>query len=83
MLLGLFDGGRASGIHPSSNWRKNFLVTYAFVAKGILCQSFAEAFEHAIVIDNQTEVLARINPVGPSDGLHECVGFHRLVYIQG
>ena len=54
----------------------------AVVAERILRQRRAQARQHAVVIDDQAEILAGIDPVRPRDGLHQRVRLHRLVDVQ-
>ena len=69
-LYALLDGGH------------DLLAAIAFIAEGILGQGLAQALEHAVVVDDQAEVLARVAPVGAGDGLHQGMGLHRLVDIK-
>ena len=45
-------------------------------------QRLAQALQHAVVVDDQAEILAWIDTVRPGDGLHQRVGLHRLVDVE-
>ena len=42
----------------------------------------SQAFDHAVVIDDQSMLLAAANPINAGDGLHQGMALHRLVQIQ-
>src|SRR5262249_1069960 len=44
---------------------------------------FAQALEHAVVVHDHAAVLARINAIGASNGLHEGMRLHRLIDVEG
>jgi hypothetical protein len=51
--------------------RDDLLFAVAVIAERIMRQRRAEARQHAVVIDDQAEILARIDAVRPRDGLHQ------------
>ena len=46
------------------------------------CQRLAQRREDAAVVHDQAVVLALVDPVGAGDGLHQGVGFLRLVQVE-
>src|SRR4030095_10875381 len=84
MVLRCLDG-LYQRLHECLDRSDEFAVvtTVTVVAKGILRQRFAQALEHAVVVHDHTAVLAGINAIGASNGLHESVRLHRLVNIEG
>ena len=81
MRLGCLDGFEQS-LHPLLDRRDDLLAARTVVAERILRQRRAQARQHAVVIDDQAEILAGINPVRPRDGLHQRVCLHRLVDVE-
>ena len=81
MRLGRLDGFEER-LHPLLDRRDDFLAARAVVAERVLRQRRAQARQHAVVIDDQAEILAGIDPVRPRDGLHQRVRLHRLVDVE-
>ena len=81
MLLGLLDG-REQRLHPLLDRRDDLLAAVAVVAERVLRQRLAQALEHAVVVDDQPEILAGINAVRAGDRLHQRVRLHRLVDVE-
>ncbi len=73
--------GVLQGLHAFLQ-RRHDLLTAAVIAECILGEGLAQALQHAVVVDDQAEVLARKTPVGAGDGLHQGVRPHRLVDVQ-
>jgi hypothetical protein len=69
-------------LHSLLDRRDDFVAAGAVVAKRILRQRRTEARQRAVVIDDQAEILARIHPVCPRDGLHQRVRLHGLVDVK-
>ena len=69
-------------LHPLLDRRDDLLAAVAVVAQRVLRQRLAQALQHAVVVDDQAEILAGIDAVGPRDGLHQGVGLHRLVDVE-
>ena len=61
----------------------DLLAAFAVVAESVLCQSLPQASQHAVVVDDQAEILSGIDSVCPCDRLHQAVRPHRLVYVEG
>ena len=82
-VLGRLDGlEQRSQPVPRSARRCSPSPPSSVVAQGILRQRLAQALEHAVVVHDHAEVLARIHAVGAGDGLHQGVGLHRLVDVE-
>ena len=47
-----------------------------------MSESFSQAFQHAVVVNDQTEILAGITPVGTGNCLHQRVCPHRLINVE-
>ena len=77
MRLGGLDGFDER-LNPLLYRRDDFLAARAFVAKRVLRQRRAQARQHAVVINDQAKILARIDPVRPRDGLHQRVRLQPL-----
>ena len=70
------------GLHALLNRRNDLLVACPVIPERILRQRRPEARQHPVVIDDQAEILVRIDPVRACDRLHQRVRFHRLVDIK-
>ena len=81
MRLGRLDGFEER-LHPLLDRRDDLLAARAVIAERILRQRRAQARQHAVVIDDQAEILAGIDAVRPRDGLHQRVRLHRLVDVE-
>ena len=57
-------------------------ATVVLVAQGVQRQRFAQTLEHAVVVRDDAAVLAGEHAIGAGNGLHQVVGFHRLVDVQ-
>ena len=77
-----FDG-LDQGLHALFYRFDNLPAFVAVVAQRILRQRLTQALQHAVVVDDQAEILAGIDPVGPRDRLHQRVRLHRLVDVEG
>ncbi len=71
-------------LHPLFDRRDDLLsaAVIAVIAERILRQGLPQAFQHAVVVDDQAEILAGIHPVRPRDRLHQAVRFHGLVDVE-
>ena len=67
--------------NPLLQWRHYFCIATIFT-QCILSEGFSQAFKHAVVVNNQTEVFAWISPVGAGDSLHQRVRPHRFVNVK-
>ena len=81
MRLGRLDGFE-QGLHPLLDGRDDLFSVRAIIPERVLSQRAREALQHAVVVDDQAEVLARIHPVRARYGLHQRVRLHRLVDVE-
>jgi len=59
------------------------IASIVIITERVLCQRRAQTPEHTVVVDDDPAVLAGIDTVGAGDGLHQGVGLHRLIDVQG
>ena len=81
MRLRLLDGVDQR-LHALFDGCDDLLAVCTVVAQRVLRKRLAQAVQHAVVIDDQAEVLARPDPVRPRYRLHQRVRLHRLVDVE-
>ena len=65
----------AAAISPS-------IAAIIFITERVLRQCCAQAFQHAVVVDDDAAVLAGVDAVGSGDGLHQIVSLHWFVNVE-
>ena len=82
VLLGLLDRFQ-QGLHPLLDGGDDlFLAPLPSSPRAYCASACAQALQHAVVVDDEPEVLAWVDAVGPRDGLHERVCLHGLVDVE-
>ena len=74
--------GLDQSLHTLLDRRDDLFVARAVIAERILRQRLPQALQHAVVVDDQAEILAGIHAVRPRNRLHQAVRLHRLVEVK-
>ena len=69
-------------LHALFDGCDDLLAVRTVVAQRVLRKRLAQAVQHAVVVDDQAEILARPDPVRPGDRLHQRVRLHWLVDVE-